>query len=115
HSSIPLAAKTIEELGKKTSAWTTTITYDPADINAKNLEQYDGLFLSSTTGCFLDAKTTEPPASAEEVEARKAALVGFVRGGKGLAGIHATGTRTTARAPTMPAPAPDAADAAAGG
>ncbi len=40
HSSIPLAAKTIEELGKKTGAWTTTITYDPADINAKNLEQY---------------------------------------------------------------------------
>ena len=65
--------------------------YDPADINAKNLEQYDALFLSSTTGCFLDAKTTEPPASAEEVEARKAALIGFVRGGKGLAGIHATG------------------------
>ena len=91
HSSIPLAAKTIEELGKKTGAWTTTITYDPADINAKNLEQYDALFLSSTTGCFLDAKTTEPPASAEEVEARKAALIGFVRGGKGLAGIHATG------------------------
>ncbi len=91
HSSIPLAAKTIEELGKKTGAWTTTITYDPADINAKNLEQYDALFLSSTTGCFLDAKTTEPPASAVDVEARKAALISFVRGGRGLAGIHATG------------------------
>ncbi len=91
HSSIPLAAKTIEELGKKTGAWTTTITYDPADINTKNLEQYDALFLSNTTGCFLDAKTTEPPASKEEVEARQAALLGFVRGGKGLGGIHATG------------------------
>jgi type 1 glutamine amidotransferase len=91
HSSIPLAARTVEELGKKTGAWTTTITYDPADINAKNLEQYDALFLSSTTGCFLDAKTTEPPATAEQVEARKAALISFVRGGKGIAGIHATG------------------------
>ena len=91
HSSIPLAAKTIEELGKKTGAWTTTITYDPADINTKNLEQYDALFLSNTTGCFLDAKTTETPASAQEVEARKSALIAFVRGGKGLAGIHATG------------------------
>ena len=91
HSSIPLAAKTIEEMGKKTGAWTTTITYDPADINTKNLEQYDALFLSSTTGCFLDAKTNEPPASKEEVEARQAALVAFVRGGKGLGGIHATG------------------------
>jgi type 1 glutamine amidotransferase len=91
HSSIPLAARTIEELGKKTGAWTTTITYDPADINAQNLEQYDGLFLASTTGCFLDAKTTEPAASAQDVDARKAALIGFVRGGKGLGGIHATG------------------------
>jgi type 1 glutamine amidotransferase len=91
HSSIPMAAKTIEEMGKKTGAWTTTISYDPADINAKNLEQYDALFLSNTTGCFLDAKTTEPPASKEEVEARQAALVNFVRSGKGLAGIHATG------------------------
>ena len=91
HGSIPLAGKTIEELGKKTGAWTTTITYDPADINTKNLEQYDALFLSSTTGCFLDAKTTEPAASKEEVEARKAALLAFVRGGKGLGGIHATG------------------------
>jgi type 1 glutamine amidotransferase len=91
HGSIPLAAKTIEELGKKTGAWTTTITYDPADINTKNLEQYDALFLSNTTGCFLDAKTTEPAASKEEVDAREAALVAFVRGGKGLGGIHATG------------------------
>jgi type 1 glutamine amidotransferase len=91
HGSIPLAAKTIEELGTKTGAWTTTITYDPADINTKNLEQYDALFLSSTTGCFLDAKTTEPPASKADVEARQAALLAFVRGGKGLGGIHATG------------------------
>ena len=40
HSSIPLAGRTIEELGKKTGAWTTTITYDPADINEQNLKQY---------------------------------------------------------------------------
>jgi hypothetical protein len=91
HGSIPIAARTIEELGKKTGAWTTTITYDPADINSRNLEQYDALFLSNTTGCFLDAKTTEPAASKEEVDARQAALIAFVRGGKGLVGIHATG------------------------
>ena len=89
HSSIPMAARTIEELGKKTGAWTTTISYDPADINAKNLEQYDLLFLSNTTGCFLDGKTAQAAASREEVEARKAALIAFVRGGKGLAGTHA--------------------------
>ena len=39
HSSIPLAGRTVEELGKKTGAWATTITYDPADINEQNLKQ----------------------------------------------------------------------------
>ena len=54
HSSIPLAGKTIEEMGKKTGAWSTTITFDPADINEANLKQYDAIFLASTTGAFLD-------------------------------------------------------------
>ena len=54
HSSIPLAARTIEEMGRKTGAWSTTVTYDPADINEKNLAQYDALFLASTSGPFLD-------------------------------------------------------------
>jgi hypothetical protein len=30
HSSIPLAARTIEEMGRKTGAWSTDVTYDPA-------------------------------------------------------------------------------------
>ena len=84
HSSIPLAARTVEELGKKTGAWSTTITYDPASITADNLKQYDLLFLDSTTGAFLD-DPNDPAVTA----ARKQALLDFVRGGKGLAGIHA--------------------------
>jgi hypothetical protein len=84
HSSIPLAARTIDELGKKTGAWTTTITYDPADINETNLKQYDAIFLASTTGAFLD-----DPNDAAATAARRNALLDFVRGGKGLGGIHA--------------------------
>jgi type 1 glutamine amidotransferase len=84
HSSIPLAGRTIEEIGKKTGAWTTTITYDPADINDANLKQYDAIFLSSTTGAFLD-----DPNDAAATAARRKALLDFVRSGKGLAGIHA--------------------------
>ena len=84
HSSIPLAARTIEEIGKKTGAWSTTITYDAADINDANLKQYDAIFLASTTGAFLD-----DPNDAAATAARRKALVDFVRGGKGLAGIHA--------------------------
>jgi len=84
HSSIPIAARTIEEIGKKTGAWSTTISYDPADINEQNLKQYDAIFLASTTGAFLD-----DPSDAAATAARKKALLDFVRGGKGLAGIHA--------------------------
>jgi hypothetical protein len=84
HSSIPLAAKTMDALGSKTGAWSTTITYDAADINTANLQQYDAIFLDSTTGCFLD-----DPDDAKATEARRAALLAFIRGGKGIAAIHA--------------------------
>jgi type 1 glutamine amidotransferase len=84
HSSIPLAARTIEALGQKTGAWSTVITYTPADITEQNLQQYDAIFLASTTGTFLDERA-DPAVTA----ARRKALLDFVRGGKGLAGIHA--------------------------
>ena len=86
HSCIPLAAKTVEALGAKTGAWTTTVTYDPAAITAENLKQYDLLFLDNTTGAFLDDAN-----NAAVTAARKKALLEFVRSGKGLAGIHAAG------------------------
>lgn len=84
HSSIPLAAATMKELGDRTGAWSTTITYDPADINAQNLQQYDLVFLDSTTGQFLDDPNNE-----ELTAERRQALLNFVRSGKGLAGVHA--------------------------
>jgi type 1 glutamine amidotransferase len=83
HSCIPLAAKTIESLGQKTGAWTTTVSYDASVITAQNLKQYDAVFLNNTTGFFLD--DADPAVTA----ARKKALLDFVRSGKGLAGIHA--------------------------
>src|SRR5262249_7981690 len=36
HSSIPLAAKTIEEMGKKTGAWTSDTSWDPAVFTTEN-------------------------------------------------------------------------------
>jgi type 1 glutamine amidotransferase len=83
HASIPLAAKTVEALGNHGGLWTTTVTYDPADINTANLKQYDAIFLDSTTACFLDDK--DPSVTA----ARRSAFLNFVRSGKGIAGIHA--------------------------
>ena len=86
HSSIPLAAETVKAMGEKTGAYAATITYDSADVNTANLAGYDAIFLDSTTLNFLD-----DPKDAAATEARKAALLAFVRGGKGLAGIHAAG------------------------
>jgi uncharacterized protein len=84
HSNIPLAAETLKEMGEKTGAWTATITYDPADINADNLKQYDLVFLDNTTGQYLD-----DPNDTAATAARRQALLDFVRSGKGLAGLHA--------------------------
>ncbi len=84
HTSIPLAAKMVEYLGDKTGAWMTTITYDPASITAENLKQYDAIFLDSTTGEFLD-----DPNDKAATDGRRRALMDFVKGGKGIAGVHA--------------------------
>jgi uncharacterized protein len=84
HSSRPLAAATIVQMGRKTGAWTADVTYDPARFTAENLMQYDAVFLASTTGTFLD-DPKDPAATA----ARRKALLDFIRGGKGIAAIHA--------------------------
>jgi type 1 glutamine amidotransferase len=95
HATIPLAARTVDELGRKTGAWSTVISYDAADINAANLKQFDAIFLASTTGHFLDVA-----GSPAQTTARRQALLDFVNGGKGIAGVHAasdsyhTGTET---------------------
>ena len=121
HSSIPLAAATVKALGDKTGAYTTDITYDAADINVTNLKQYDLIFLDSTTGAFLD-----DPKDADITATRRAALLDFVRSGKGLAGVHAAtdsyhggggrgrgaaGASGAAAAPAMASAAPPAAPA----
>ncbi len=90
HSSIPLAAQMVVEMGKKTGAWTTDVTYHAGAINAATLANYDAIFLSSTTGTFLDEPNPfNDPAIQAVTDARRKAFVDFVRGGKGLAGIHA--------------------------
>ena len=111
HSSIPLAARTIEALGQKTGAWTTVITYDAADINEQNLQRYDAIFLASTTGMFLD-----DPADPAVTASRRKALLDFVRGGKGIAGIHAATDSYHGDAPgAAPAAAPGGRPSVDGG
>jgi type 1 glutamine amidotransferase len=115
HSSIPLAARTIEAMGQKTGAWNTVITYNVSDITEQNLQNYDAIFLASTTGTFLD-----DPADQAVTAARRKALLDFVRGGKGIAGVHAATDSYHGAAPAeqraaAPAPAPGARPAVDGG
>lgn len=103
HSSIPLAARTIQEMGKKTGAWTTDVSYHAGSVNAANLEQYDAIFLASTTGTFLDEPNPfDDPAVQAVTDARRRAFLDFVRGGKGIAGIHAAGDAYHARVGPRP-------------
>jgi type 1 glutamine amidotransferase len=102
HTSIPLAAKMVEYLGDKTGAWMTTITYDAAAITPENLKQYDAIFLASTTGEFLD-----DPNDKAATDLRRRALLDFVKGGKGLAGVHAASDSYHTNAPTLTATWPE--------
>jgi type 1 glutamine amidotransferase len=97
HSSVPITAFAIDELGKKTGAWTTTITYDQKDFTVGNLATYDVLVLDSTTGAFLDDRS-DPAGTA----ARKAALLAYVRSGHGLVLTHATGDSYHSNGPAGP-------------
>jgi len=85
HASIALQAATIKAIGDKLGTWSTTLSYNPSDINTENLKQYDAILLDNTTGCFLDQ-----PGDKAATDARRAALLAFVRSGKGIAGIHAS-------------------------
>ena len=104
HASIPLAARTIEALGQRTGAWTTVISYDPAVITAENLQQFDAIFLASTTGTYLDESGQRGVTAA-----RRKAFMDFIRSGKGLGVIHAGTDSYHGNAPgAAPAPAPPA-------
>lgn len=86
HSVIPLTAFAITELGKATGAWTADTSFSLQDITAENLAKYDVLVLNNTTGSFLD-DAADPAGT----EARRKALLDYVRDGHGLVLTHAGG------------------------
>ncbi len=56
HGSIPVAAKALEIVGKKTGAFEAVTTDDPAAFEPENLKQYDLVFQDSCTGEMLQSK-----------------------------------------------------------
>lgn len=77
HASIPYAAKALELMGQKTGAFTATTSDNMASFVESNLKQFDAVcFVSTTELKFADVKLRE-------------SLMKFVKGGKGVIGIHA--------------------------
>ena len=83
HSSIPLAAKTLEMMGKKTGAWEATVSDDPNMFAADKLAGFDAIIQDQCTGDIFGKLPKE------KQEEYRQALLDFVKNGKGLAGLHA--------------------------
>ena len=73
---IAAGTKAIALMGQKTGAYATEVSADYAAFDAANLAQYDAVVLNNTTRLALPD------------DAKKQALLDFVKGGKGLIGIH---------------------------
>jgi len=78
HSSIPYWNKLIVEMGRKTGAYTATLSQSYDDLTAEKLKDYDAVFFNNT--CRMN---TPAPV--------KAALLDFIASGKGFAGNHGAG------------------------
>jgi type 1 glutamine amidotransferase len=99
HSSIPVAAKTFELMGQKTGAYTTVISDDPDSFMPDNLKQFDAVLMASTTGSLfvpkganddlLYKKDAKVPENLAHTKVLRDSLIAFVKGGKGIMGIHA--------------------------
>jgi type 1 glutamine amidotransferase len=68
----------IEEMGKKTGAWTTEFSNDLNNLRYPKIKEYDAIFLNSIVGEWLpDPKMRED-------------VVRYIKEGGGIGGIHGT-------------------------
>ncbi|MHC1767126.1 MAG: ThuA domain-containing protein [Verrucomicrobiia bacterium] len=77
---IAWATRALELMGEKTGAFITTASVDASVFTPERLREFDAVVMNNTM-----LNVFGPP---EVEEARMRALVDFVRGGKGLIGIH---------------------------
>ena len=78
HNTIPLTNVMIEEMGKKTRAWTTEFSNDLNNLRYPKSKEYDAIFLNSIVGEWLpDPKIRED-------------LIRYIKEGGGIGGIHGT-------------------------
>jgi type 1 glutamine amidotransferase len=78
HASIAYANEAFSLMGRKTGAFETEVSDDPAVFEAASLKRFDAVFFNNTVGnCFTN-------------RALRKNLLEFVTGGGGLLGVHGT-------------------------
>jgi type 1 glutamine amidotransferase/sugar phosphate isomerase/epimerase len=83
HPSIAHANEAFTLMGRKTGAFETTVTNDPAVFERESLKRFDAVFFNNTVGnCFTNAD-------------RRRNLLEFVTGGAGFIGVHGTSVAFT--------------------
>jgi type 1 glutamine amidotransferase len=80
HTVIPVVNEALEIMGEKTGAFEVTTTNDYAVFTPDALKPFDAICLNNTTTLKLDPNHTPEACTA---------IMDFVKGGKGLIGIHA--------------------------
>ena len=81
HGSIPVVNEALKIMGKKTGAFEVTVCTDDYSIfTPAKLRQFDAVCLNNTTHLKFDPEKTPE---------RCKALMDFVKGGKGIVGVHA--------------------------
>ena len=88
HSSIELGTRAITLLGDKTGAYTAFATEDESYFEPEKLAKYDAVFMLNTTEDCFKPKAGSKEEQSKREEMLKASLADFVKGGKGLIGIH---------------------------
>jgi len=77
---IAWATRALELMAEKTGAFTTTMSFDASVFTPERLREFDAVVMNNTM-----LNVFGPP---EVEETRMRALLDFVRGGKGIVGIH---------------------------
>jgi type 1 glutamine amidotransferase len=83
HRSIAHANLAFTLMGRKTGAFETVISRDPSVFRPESVKQFDAVFLNNTVGNLF------------EDPALRQSLAEFVRGGRGLMGVHGTSVAFT--------------------
>ncbi len=78
HPSMAYASEAFTLMGRKTGAFETEVSQDPAVFSRESLKRFDAVFFNNTVGnCFTNADLRRN-------------LLEFVTGGGGLLGVHGT-------------------------